>query len=106
MLTNSISEFTKHDNGKRQLTLLPFESLELITDVLMFGAEKYDRDNWKECKDTNRYKDALLRHLTEVQKGHDIDPETGLSHLAHMGCNILFLLYFEALEKADKGDSL
>jgi len=92
--------FTKHDTGKRQLSLLPFEALEKITDVLMFGAEKYDRDNWKKCTDTDRYMDALFRHLAEIQKGEVIDAETGLSHLSHAGCNILFLLYFEVLKEA------
>ena len=100
--------FIKHDGGKVDLTLLPFESLEAIAKVMMFGAEKYERDNWKKCEDSNRYMQAMLRHLSEIQKGNDIDEETGLSHMSHVGCNVLFLLYLmersEYLEATTDGN--
>ena len=36
--------------------------------------------------------DALQRHLSSWWGGEDKDPETNLSHLAHAGCCLLFLL--------------
>ena len=87
----------KFDAGKLDYTLLPFESVDEIVKVLMFGAQKYDRDNWRHVDGAmQRYTAAAFRHLTAYSKGEATDPETGISHLAHVGCCILFML---ALEK-------
>jgi len=89
----------KFDGDKRDYTLLPWDALEEIVKVLEFGAKKYDRDNWKHVDDAqHRYTKAALRHLVAHTKGEANDTESGLSHLAHLGCCILFLL---ALETAD-----
>ena len=62
------NDFVKNDKGKLQWSLMPFEQLEDTVRVLMKGAEKYSRDNWKKCDDVNRYKDALMRHVTAYIK--------------------------------------
>lgn len=93
--------FIKNDSGKLQWSLMPFEQLEDVVRVLMNGAKKYERDNWKKCDDINRYKDSLMRHVTAYIEGNKFDNEPGgdnLHHLAHAICNCLFILYF------DKGD--
>ena len=85
----------KFDNKKRDYTLLPWASLDQIIDVLEFGRKKYARDNWKLVDDGKaRYTKALIRHLAAVLKGEEIDEESGLSHWAHVGCNVLFILHF------------
>ena len=99
--TTSEGLFKKFDNNKLKLSLLPFESLEEVTKVLMHGAEKYGAENWKECEDVSRYEDALLRHLSSYMKGEEADEDTELSHIAHAACNALFLLWFELQE--DRG---
>lgn len=87
----------KFDAGKLDYTLVPFEAVDEIVKVLMFGARKYDRDNWRHVDNAmQRYTAAAFRHLTAYNKGEATDPETGISHLAHVGCCILFML---ALEK-------
>lgn len=87
----------KFDAGKLDYTLVPFEGLDEIVKVLMFGAQKYDRHNWRLVANAKqRYAAAAFRHLTAYNKGEHFDPETGISHLAHVGCCILFML---ALEK-------
>ena len=91
-----MSDFVKNDNGKLQWSLMPFEQLEDTVRVLMKGAEKYSRDNWKKGDDVNRYKDALMRHVTAYIKGEERDPEDNLPHLAHAICNCLFLQYFDS----------
>lgn len=89
-----MSDFVKNDEGKLQWSLMPFEQLEDTVRVLMKGAEKYSRDNWKKCDDINRYKDALMRHVTAYIKGEERDPDDNLPHLAHAICNCLFLQWF------------
>lgn len=87
---------TKLDHGKPMPRLLPPRSLLAIADVLTFGAAKYAVDNWKWVEDAHeRYTDALFRHLYAWQDGERNDPESGLHHLAHAGCCLLFLLWFE-----------
>lgn len=89
----------KFDAGKLDYTLVPFDAMDEIVKVLDFGAKKYDRDNWRHVANADqRYQAAAFRHLTAYAKGERTDPETGLSHLAHIGCCILFLL---SLEKSD-----
>jgi hypothetical protein len=86
----------KYDQGKLRWSLVPWKALEKIVEVLMYGAEKYEEENWKKLEDpTRRYWEAAIRHLVLWQQGEKIDPESGKSHLAHVGANILFLLFFE-----------
>lgn len=94
------SGFQKADQGKAPLALLPFSQLAPIAQVLAFGAKKYGIDNWKTAtkEDQKRYHHAVLRHLGAYLEGEKNDPESGFSHLAHAGCNILFMLYFEMNE--------
>ena len=86
----------KFDGGKLDYTLVPFEALDEIVKVLMFGAKKYDRDNWRYVDNAmQRDAAAAFRHTTAHNKGATPDPETGISHLAHVGCCILFMLALE-----------
>ena len=49
----------KFDDGKRDFTLLPWDSVENIVEVLEFGAKKYSRDNWRYVDDAkHRYTKA------------------------------------------------
>lgn len=86
----------KHDEGKPRMELLPTAPLVEIAKVLSFGAEKYSPHNWRGGFDYSRLVGATLRHLTAWNDGEDKDEESGISHLAHAGCCILFLLEQEA----------
>lgn len=92
-------EFVKADDGKLQWSLMPFEELENTVRVLMEGAKKYSRDNWKKCDNPKRYEDALVRHVVAYIKGEKYDDirkgGDGLPHLAHAICNCLFLEWFD-----------
>ena len=85
----------KLDQGKIPLELLPFESLAEVGKVLAFGAEKYGRYNWRSGMEWTRLVGAVLRHLFTWTRGESKDPESGLSHLAHAACGLLFLLAYE-----------
>jgi hypothetical protein len=91
-----MGEGRKDDKGKLPMHLLPFESLEDVSRVLQYGAERYGAHNWKLLPDAKaRYSAALLRHISAHMRGEIVDPESGLSHLSHAACNALFLVYFE-----------
>ena len=92
---------SKFDGGKVMLELLPWEALIEIAKVLTFGAGKYGAHNWRGTGlSYSRLLGAALRHLSAWAMGEDRDKETGLSHLAHAGCCILFLLSYTLLSGA------
>ena len=95
--TNELGQ--KFDKGKSRWGLLPFQEIKEIVDVLTVGSKKYGDDNWKQVKPRNRYIDALFRHLNAWINGEQLDPEDSLSHLAHAGCNLLFLMWFDNNDK-------
>ena len=89
-----MSEFKKNDAGKPQFDLLPLGLFSGVNDVLKHGAKKYGVGNWKkEDFLMSRAYNALLRHLIAFWGGEDTDKETGLSHLDHAMCNLIFLKY-------------
>lgn len=92
----------KYDGGKVMWDLLQWRALEEIAKVLTFGAQRYGAYSWKNVEGArSRYYAALLRHITAWFRGEEIDPDSGLHHLAHAGCNLLFLLegYLEGLQE-------
>jgi hypothetical protein len=89
----------KHDQGKPGMNLLSREALEQIALVMDFGKQKYDAHNWRKGFTWSRPLSAALRHLMAFNDGEDKDPESGLSHLAHAACCIMFLLEFEKTHK-------
>ncbi len=95
---------TKHDQGKSRMSLIPAKALEEIGHVFTFGAKKYSADNWRNGLQYRRLLDALLRHVTAFNRGEDIDPESGRSHLAHAGCCIMMLLEQVIENKTDLDD--
>lgn len=85
---------TKFDKDKLPLDLLPETALEEVAKVLEFGAKKYQRYNWAKGIVFSRLYAAARRHLSAWQQGQDLDPETGISHVAHAAANMLFILHF------------
>ena len=86
----------KFDKDKPDWSLLDLSIIEGAVDVLTFGAKKYKRDNWKFVPDAhNRYYAALMRHLTAYRKGELFDSDSGLSHIDHAMCNLIFLKWLE-----------
>lgn len=84
----------KFDTDKDRWDLLPWEAVRQIVLVLTYGAKKYDDNNWQLVDNKgNRYFAALLRHVIAWRSGEKNDSESGLSHLAHAACCILFLLW-------------
>jgi len=89
---NATTGGRKFDGGKLQYGLLPPLALKATVEILTFGAEKYEPDNWKYVPDSKRrYFDAMQRHLWAWKEGEQNDPESGKNHLAHALCCLMFL---------------
>lgn len=95
-ITQSPKAAIKHDEGKTDWSLVPFEALEGMADVLTFGAKKYASWNWTDGGgfSYSRVLRSCLRHMFAFMRGEDNDPESGLSHISHAQCNLLFLAYY------------
>jgi hypothetical protein len=86
-------EGIKHDANKPQIGFL----LKSFPDALIaganqnsFGATKYARYNWQ-LIDTERYENALMRHLLQYMEDPTSKDESGEYHLAAVIWNSLAL---------------
>lgn len=73
-------------------SVIPTASLLHLGEVMKVGAAKYGPFNWRSTPvPAETYVDAIGRHLLSWQDGEDSDPESGMSHLAHImaSCAIL-----------------
>lgn len=93
----------KFDGGKRQYGLVPPISFGQYVDVLTYGAQKYEPDNWRRVPNAvERYFDAAMRHMWDGYKaGEQLDPESKKHHLAHAMCCLSFIIDLE-MEKRDE----
>lgn len=75
--------------GKPQLSFIldfPY-AMEQMTRVMEMGADKYERNNWKNGMPITEMENSLLRHLTAFHNCEDNDPESKLNHMAHVMFN-------------------
>ena len=85
----------RFNKGKLQLHLVPLEIIVGMAKVLMYGASKYDKDNWKRGMSWSTCFDCAQRHLFKWWYcREEYDDESGCHHLAHVACNIAFLMYY------------
>lgn len=83
----------KFDAGKEPHDLIDKEIIIELAKVLGYGAGKYEAHNWKIGLPISRYYSAAQRHLLAFNAGETFDPESGLNHLGHVACNLMFMLY-------------
>ncbi len=91
-------EGKKFDQEKTRLDLISPLALEELGNILAYGSKKYDSWNWSKGIAYTRVIAAILRHTTKYLMGETIDPESGISHMASVMCNAMFLLHFEKLK--------
>jgi len=106
-----MKEGLKFDGGKCRIELFPSEALFAISQVLTFGAQKYDDRNWEMGMKWSRVFGALMRHMWAWWAGKgptnksfvfgDLDEETAYSHLWHAGCCIVFLITYEMRQSGE-----
>lgn len=82
----------KRDAGKVRYELVQWPFVTGIASVLTFGAAKYAAESWRDVPQAKpRYFAATIRHILAWWGGELIDPESGLPHLHHAACNLMFL---------------
>jgi hypothetical protein len=81
----------KHDQDKPMMDLLDSGFLEDMASVLTFGAKKYAAHNWRKGINVSRTIAAIYRHLGALNRGEDLDPESGCHHEACIAINCQFL---------------
>lgn len=82
----------KFDAGKPRWDLFYLPFLTDLHAVLVYGEQKYAAWNWSKGMSYSRLFNATMRHLWAWWWKHEMnDPESGLPHLAHAACCIMFL---------------
>ena len=83
------------NQGKPQWELMPVLALEEVAKVFTYGAIKYDQDNWRKGFPWRNVFGSAMRHMMAWLRGEDLDPESGIHHLACAATNMLFLLEYQ-----------
>jgi hypothetical protein len=86
------SKGMKHDEGKPPLDLLDRIALVETARVMAHGAKKYNAFNWRKGLTQRQTCAAALRHIYQHLDGEDLDTESGLLHLAHAACEVMFAI--------------
>ena len=87
-------EGVKYDGGKLRYDLIPADALEELAAIYTMGAKKYEDHNWRKGMKWSRPFAALMRHAWSWFRGEDIDPESGLNHMAHAAWNCFTLINY------------
>lgn len=81
---------TRHNEGKVELSYLfdcPLAN-EAKCKAAMFGAAKYNKDNWRKGLPVSNFINSAMRHLQSFMNGETLDPESGINHLGHVLWNV------------------
>lgn len=91
----------RYNKGKLKWSLIDFDCLEPLVEVLEFGANKYSANNWKKGLDKDEILESAFRHLKDLMKNKKLDDESRLKHTGHIMANIMFYEYFDRLSEKD-----
>lgn len=91
----------RFNQGKVRWDLIDPRAVEGVAKVLEFGTIKYTAENWRKGLSWKSTLRSLESHLQALKRGEDIDPESGLPHIDHLGCNWMF---FSNYQKTGTGE--
>jgi hypothetical protein len=77
------------------LSIVPRALVEGASRAMVYGANKYARNNWRKGFPHTELMDCLLRHAFAWLSGEDCDAESGLHHFDHIAANIAFLAHMQ-----------
>ena len=78
-----------------QLAAIDPEALYALAKVAGLGASKYQIHNYRRGYAWSLSYNAAQRHMMRFWAGEDIDPESGLPHVAHAAWHMLALLTYQ-----------
>ncbi|WNV90281.1 dATP/dGTP diphosphohydrolase domain-containing protein [Umezawaea sp. Da 62-37] len=83
--------------GKKLASLgsLDPKALLVLAEASGFGAAKYEQHNYLRGYAWSLSFDACQRHLLAFWAGEELDPESGLPHLAHAAWHCLAMVSFQ-----------
>jgi len=97
------------NNGKPRLSLVLKDfanAIEALARLRENNLKKYDRNNWAESigtHDEQRFLEENLesieRHVGELWKGNELDPENGDHHATAIMCRVCFMLEYYYRQK-------
>ena len=89
----------RKNEGKPPLSfILDFPTaLREMAFVMLQGADKYDKHNWKKGGPITELEDCLLRHLLDYHNCENEDKESKHHHLAHVMINAAFIIETEVM---------
>lgn len=93
-ITNEVTGGEKGQKPERH-ELVPIEPMDEVARVYHYGCTKYAIHNWRKAYDWSLSYGAAQRHLRAFWRGEDLDPESGLNHLAHACFHLLALMEFQ-----------
>lgn len=103
-ITTKIAQNPKDQIGRKKdaISLVPPEGIRQISKAMKYGAYDAKRQdgttgygpyNWRSIQISYTvYLDAILRHTLALVEGNDLDKDSNLNHLAHIGANVCLLL--------------
>jgi hypothetical protein len=99
---NPITENPKEAAGraKTPLHLIPTVFSKQVSLALDWGGQRYSHWNWRDAGvNATTYIGAMRRHLDAWQDGEDMDPDSGLPHIAHIAASCAIILDAERVGK-------
>lgn len=66
---------------------------EQLAKVSKYGASKYARGNFLAGMSWSTVLDCTLRHIRKIDRGEEIDPESGCSHRGAVAWNVCYLVH-------------
>lgn len=94
IFTGKEKTMNKHEEGKPDYSVLPWDAMEDVTRVFEYGVDKYGGPfTYKKGILHSKLFNAAIRHLMGWYfHGINKDKESGCHHLAHLAANALMLL--------------
>lgn len=87
---------------KAPLSVVPMPVVAEMGLGMMEGALKYGRHNYRAVGvRSSVYFDATMRHLISWWEGEDVDPDSGMSHIAKALCSLAVLRDAQIQGKAE-----
>ena len=79
---------------KTPIHLVTPQFIEGVAEILQHGATKYSPGNWMAGMSWATVFGGIMRHLWAWFRGEEMDKESGLPHLCHAACGIMFLHWY------------